>query len=131
MNQERASDLLRPFLVYLICLPLALLVGYFFASPDWMYSWGVTAVVLLLLTVPILLRVHHWVLLVAWNSSVTFYLLHGLQFWIVAGAISLLFAIGQRTVDARFRFLSVREITRPIIFFFFVVFLTAEATGGI
>jgi len=129
---NNASLVLRSFLVYLVCLPLAVILGFQLANPDWRHSWGAAAVVMFILILPILLRFHHPLLIIAWNSSIVFMPLPGTPpFWLLMALISTTISIGHRTIDHKFRFLSVPELTRPLILMAIIVLGTAEVTGGI
>ena len=91
---NNASLVLRSFLVYLVCLPLAVILGFQLANPDWRHSWGAAAVVMFILILPILLRFHHPLLIIAWNSSIVFMPLPGTPpFWLLMALISTTISI--------------------------------------
>ena len=54
-----ASALFRTLLVYGLCLPLAVFLGYLLANPTDLTTVGVVAALGLLLMTPLLLRWHH------------------------------------------------------------------------
>jgi hypothetical protein len=132
MTSDRMSAALRPLLIYIVCLPLALFLGFQIANPDWRYSSGVVAVVLFVLAFPLFMRFHHPLLVLAWNASIAFAFLPGnLQLWIVMAAVSITISLAQRMLNNKNRFLSAPEITRPLIVFAVIVLVTAKMTGGI
>ncbi len=76
--------LIRSLLVYAICIPLAIVLGYMITDPlDRTTDYGRLAIVLFLLVLPkLLLRWYHAWLIVIWNMSITFIYMPGF----VAGA---------------------------------------------
>jgi len=125
------ANLLRSLIIYGICLPLAILLGYLLTTPD-QSSVSTIGVVLAILIIPILLRFHHAFLVISWNLGMMMFFLPGSPTsWLTMSIISFLIFLGQRILDKRFRFLTVPEINRPLIILLLVVIITAEATGGI
>ncbi len=126
-----ASTLIRSLLIYSICLPLAIFLGYLLATPLDFTTFFVVGFVLFFLTVPIWLRWHRLLLIASWNTSAVLFFLPGrphaalLMAW-----ISFFISFGQYILNRRLRFLSVPSLTRPMIFLTVVVLVTAEMTGG-
>jgi len=127
------ATLLRSLVIYGICLPLAVVLGFLAtnsANLD-VNSIGAIGVIIGILLIPILLRFHYFLLVASWNMSMILFFLPGRPaFTLAMSAISFLIFIGHRTLDKRFRFLSVPEINRPVIALVLVILITAEATGG-
>jgi hypothetical protein len=127
-----SPTVVRSLLIYVICLPLAILVGYMMASPLEWGSFITLGMVLAILSVPLLLKFHHPLLMFGWNSSMIVFFLPGAPtVWLPLVALSLTISIVRRTIDPGYRFISVREITLPLIALAVVILVTAELTGGI
>jgi len=122
----------RVHLVYILCLPLAVVVGYFWAEPlDWA-GLGILLLMLGLLTVPFLMRFHYPLMLFAWNSSMVLFFISGsLQLWMVAVACSLFFSVLGRATDSNRKFLRAPFVTLPLMALLGVIMVTALLTGGI
>src|SRR5438552_19084488 len=70
-------SLFRSLLIYSICVPLALVLGYLITTPYDFTSFTVIGAVLFFLLIPLLLRWHHVWLIAAWNMSVVLFFLPG------------------------------------------------------
>src|SRR6185436_6358158 len=57
----------RGHLIMGLCLPLAVLVGYFLAQPLESGSFAVVLLVLSVLSVPLFIKWHHPLLILCWN----------------------------------------------------------------
>src|SRR6266446_4708248 len=89
-----AFPLFRSLLIYGICVPLALVLGYLISTPYDFTSFTVVGLVLFFLLVPLLLRWHHVWLIATWNMSIVLFFLPGRPLlWLVLAWISLLIAI--------------------------------------
>src|ERR1051325_4267887 len=131
-----ASSLLRWLLIYSICLPMAIFLGYVIAqegNPLYSLSTYFAIVpVLFLLVLPLLLRWHHGLLITTWNFNVMLYFLPGRpQLWMAMAWFSLLLAIVQYILNRQLRFLSAPGVTRSVLLLAAVVLATAECRGGI
>ena len=127
-----APALFRSLLVYGICLPLAVILGYLLATPLDFSSLGVEVLVLAVLAVPLLLRWHHIWLIAAWNSTAVVFLVPGRpQVWMLLAGISLTISILQSALNRNMRFLSAPLVAWPLLFLTLVVLITARLTGGI
>jgi len=126
-----AVSLFRSLLVYSICVPLALVLGYMMATPDDFTSFSIIAGVLLFLLIPLLLRWHHIWLIAAWNMSVVLFFLPGRpSIWIALAWISLLISFVQYILNRKHKFIYVPEVTKPLILLVLVTLVTAKFTGG-
>jgi hypothetical protein len=131
MNNN-APAILRALIVYAICVPLAIFVGYSLANPLDYSSLGFYGVVVAVLASPILLRWHYPLLLFSWYSSVTFAFLPGApSLWVFMVVVSLSLSVLERILNNRMHFIRVPQITWPLLAMLGVVVLTAELTGGI
>ena len=127
-----SSTFLRGIIIYSICLPLAVLLGYMIAGPLTWTSFGTVMTVLFALILPLLLRFHHPLMVLGWNAAVVIFFLPGSpKIWLPLVVLSLTISLIRRTVDQRYRFISVRELTWPLLVMTFIIMVTAQATGGI
>src|SRR5439155_22213287 len=82
---------LRSLLIYSICVPLAIFLGYLMATPADFTTYTVLGFVLFMLILPFLLRWHHAWLIAAWNmTAVVFFLPGRPDVWMALAWISLL-----------------------------------------
>ena len=127
-----AVSLFRSLLIYGLCLPLAIFLGYLLATPLDFTTFATVGLVLLLLTVPILLNWHRPLLILCWSTSVVVPVLPGSPpMWLTMAGISLLIAVLQRTLNKDMKFLHVPSVTWPLVFLAMVILVTAKFTGGI
>lgn len=124
--------ILRALVIYGICLPLAIYLGYSLATPDDRGTLAVIGLILLVLLLPLLLHWHHLLLVCSWNmAAVVFFLPGKLELWIVMGYVSLTIALVQRALNRDMKFLKVKSVAIPLIFIAVVVVVTAWLTGGL
>jgi len=122
----------KSLIIFGICIPLALLVGYLLATPTDLMSFAAIGIVVLLLAIPLLLRWHYPALLVCWNANVTVFFLPGQPtLWMLLAGVSLFFTALACIMDKQIRFQNVRAITWPLVFLTLVILVTAKLTGGI
>jgi hypothetical protein len=115
-----------------LCLPLAVLVGYFLAQPLESGSIAVVVLVLSMLCVPLLMKWHHPLLILSWNACANPLFLPGRPcLWMLMAFVSLFFAVLSRSVNSNRRFIQVPSMTKPLVFFAVIVLATAMVTGGI
>ena len=127
----RENFLPRGLLVYGLCLPLAVLLGYLLATPSAFRSFTIVALVLCVLAIPLLLRWHFVILFASWNAAILFPFLPGQPYiWTVAALGSLILTLLQRIMDKRYEALSVPSLTRPLVLLGIWVTITAGVTGG-
>lgn len=130
MNDARTA--FRALLVYVVCIPLALLLGYLLANPFDTMSITMVGVVLIVLVAPLLIQYHYAFMLLALNmGAVVFFLPGRMNLWIVAVTLSFAVSFTHRILDRKVHFISVPQLTRPLLVLLAVVLLTAEARGGI
>src|SRR6266446_3883411 len=127
-----ASSLFRSLIVYAVCVPLAIVLGYLMAQPfDWT-TFTVLGALFFLLAVPLLMRWYHPWLIATWNMCLVLPFLPGKPAARMALAwIGLGIAVGQYVLNRRLKFLNVPSVTRPLLFMVLVVLVTAKCTGGI
>jgi hypothetical protein len=128
---SNASALFRSLLIYGLCLPLAVVLGYLLANPMDLTTVTVVVVLVFILTIPLLLRWHHPWLIATWNCSALLFFIPGKpQVWMGLAAASLAISVLQYTLNRRLTFLHAPTLTRPILFLTAVVLITARLTGG-
>ncbi|HNR72473.1 MAG TPA: hypothetical protein PKI07_13160, partial [Verrucomicrobiota bacterium] len=74
---SNASALFRSLIVYGLCLPLAVALGYLLANPLDLTTVVVVGSLCFILMIPIFLRWHHVWLIAAWNMSAVVFFLPG------------------------------------------------------
>lgn len=125
-------SIIRALLIYGLCLPLAIFLGYILAMPLDQGSLMFVAVAIFLPLIPILLRWHHVLLIVSWNMSMVLFFLPGSPYlWIVLTAMSLGLTLLQHILKRNVAFASVPSVTLPLLFLAAVILVTAKLTGGI
>ena len=129
---SNAPAVFRSLLVYGLCLPLAVFLGYLLANPLDPTTLMAVGVVLLALLIPLLLRWHHVWLIATWNmSAVVFFLPGRPNFWVVLAIISFTIGVLQYAMNRDLKFIYVPSVARPLLFLAIVVLITAYVTGGI
>lgn len=130
---SNASALFRSLVVYGLCLPLAVILGYLLATPDeGLTTLIVVGIILFILMIPFFLRWHHAWLIAAWNMSAVLFFLPGRpNIWVGMAAISFSIGILQYAINRKMTFLHVPSVTRPVLFLAAVVLITMRLTGGI
>src|SRR5271157_4422569 len=107
----------RAQLVYALCLPLAVLVGYLLAEPSDLGSVLMVMAVLGLLSIPLLMRWYHLLLLTTWNAIIVPYFLPGQpQIWVLLAYVGLGFALANRFTNPDAKFISVPSLSQPLLF---------------
>jgi hypothetical protein len=132
MNTNNAPALIRTLIIYAVCIPLAVWIGYLLAEPADRSTFSYAGILALLFLAPILLRWHHFLLIAGWNLGLEIFFLPGTPpVWLLLTALSLGISVLHRTVNSKAHFLSAPEVAWPLVFLLAVVITTAELTGGI
>jgi hypothetical protein len=122
----------RTHLIMALCLPLAVLLGYFLAEPMDSASLAIVVVVLMLLAVPLLMKWHHPMLVLSWNAIIAPAFLPGQpSVWMIMALAGLLFAMLNRSVQRNHQFIFIPSLAKPLLFLGGVVLVTAMLNGGI
>lgn len=122
----------RNHLIFGLCLPIAVLLGYMLAEPLDSGSLVVLVMVVSVLFVPLVMKWHYPMLVLSWNAFITPIFIPGHPpLWIIMVWLSLFFGLLARSVSIENRFLEVRSINRAMIFMAIVVIGTALASGGL
>src|SRR5882724_1272287 len=129
---SNASDLFRSLVVYAVCLPLAVFLGYSLANPLDITTYVVLGIVIMVMMIPLFLRWHHTWLIACWNMNAVLFFLPGRpRIGLLMCLISLFISVFHYILDRRRKFISVPGITRPLLFLAAVVLITSRLTGGI
>jgi hypothetical protein len=127
-----ASTLLRTLLIYSLCIPLAIFVGYVITDPLNTSSFVEMGLVLGFLLLPLLLKWHREILLIFWNFGAILFFLPGRpEAWLGLAWISFTIAVVQYILNPRQKFLVVPSIARPLLFLVLVAIATAFLRGGV
>src|SRR5205809_425424 len=90
----------RAHLTMALCLPLAVLLGYVLAEPLDSTSIAVVVFVLAILSVPILMKWHHPLLILSWNAAINPIFFPGrAPLWLALSGASVVIAIISRATD--------------------------------
>ena len=129
---SNASALFRSLLVYGLCLPLAVFLGYLLANPMDFATVTVVVVIFFVLTIPLLLRWHHAWLIATWNTTAMLFFVPGKPaVWMGLAVASFTICILQYALNRRMKFLHAPSVAWPLLFLTAVVLLTARLTGGL
>ena len=129
---SNAFSLFRSLIIYAICLPLAIFLGYLLATPDDFVSFAMVTLVLVSLALPLFLRWHHPLLVLTWNMAATAFFLPGSpSIWLLVCGISLTISVLQHALNKTNKFIHVPSLAWPLLFLAVVVLVTAKLTGGI
>lgn len=122
----------RPALILVLCLPLAVLIGYLLADPLDAGNALMIALMVGILSIPLLIHGYHPLLIFAWNAVITPSFLPGQLFlWVPVAFVGLGFAMFNRFINPDARFISNPPITRSLLFLLIVVLGVAFAHGGL
>ena len=122
---------LRLHLIYGVCLPLALLLGYMLAEPLDSTSMGLVLLVFSVLAVPLLMQWYHPMLIMSWNACISPYMLPGRPYlWMLMVLASGVFALLARATNPTNKRVPSPTIARSLFAVLIVVLVTAFATGG-
>ena len=114
-----------------LCLPLAVILGYFLTDPLEPSSVALVGFVLAALAVPLMMKWHHPLLIFTWNSALAPSFLPGQPYlWTLLAGVGFGFGVLNRCVDSNKRFVDVASIRNSLIFLGGVVTITAYFNGG-
>ena len=132
MNSPNNAAALRTLIIYAVCVPLAVMIGYVLTNPMDYSTLGVLGIVVLLLISPALLRWHHPMLILSWNLGMTLFFLKGSpNLWFLMVLLSLGISLLERALSGEMHFVRAPQITWPLLCLVAVALLTAKLTGGI
>jgi hypothetical protein len=124
--------IVRSLLVYIICLPLAILLGFLVSDPLDKHNVVMFGVGTLLLLLPLLLRWYHAWLIAIWNMTVTFIYMPGLlPGWMPMACLAFVIALGHFILNRERKFLPSQSVTLSLVFLALVILVTAKMRGGL
>lgn len=129
---NNAPAILKALVIYAICVPLAVVVGYTLTDPLDYTTFAYAGILALVLLFPLLLRWHYPLLLLSVNTNAIIFFIKGRPaFWLVMVTLSLGISVLERAMSSQKRFIRVPQITWPLICMIGVVYFTAKLTGGL
>ena len=131
MNTVNPTALFRSLIVYAICVPLAILLGYLLTNPLDYQSMGFIGLLLAVLIFPLLMKWHYPLLVFSWGLPVVLFFLPGrptLFFAMVAASLGI--SVVERILDRNQPFLPSSAVRWPLLAFIALIFLTAKLRGG-
>ena len=122
----------RSHLIYGLCIPLAVFIGYLLAAGLDSPSLAVVVFILCIICIPVMMRWHHPLLIFSYNALVCPIFLPGRpMLWMLLAVLSFLFSILDRSVGRDLQFFRAKWVSISLIFLGAVVFVTATIHGGI
>lgn len=119
-------------LIYALCLPLAVLMGYFLASPTDFSNVAIIVALASLLMVPVLMKHYHPILIACWNAAITPYFIPGApHLWMLMAIVGFGFAAVNRFTSPKAQLIEATWINRSLGALLLIVTLTALLRGGI
>jgi O-Antigen ligase len=129
MSNDSAAA--RTLIIYAICAPLAIFLGYLISDPLDKTTDIVFGVVFFLLILPLMLRWYHAWLITLWNTYITMMFLPGLlPGWMPMACIALAIAVGHYILNRERKFLKAPSVAWSLVTLGLVVAITAEFRGG-
>ncbi|MEO7299440.1 MAG: O-antigen ligase family protein [Verrucomicrobiota bacterium] len=121
-----------PIKIALLLSVFAIFVGYIVASPVTWTALGVYSLIFFIFSLPLLLRWHHFLVILTWNSNAVIYLLPGTPpLWMAMVGLSLVISLAQYALNSQEKYLFVSELIRPLVFLLILVLLTVLFKGGV
>lgn len=128
---NNASAILKALVLYAVCVPLAIWLGFLVAGPLSYSTLGIFGIVAMVLAFPLLMRWHYPLMLLSWSAVASMFFLPGRpSLWMVMIALSFGISLLQRALEKDVRFIHVPQVTLPLLFLVVVVLVTAKFTGG-
>jgi hypothetical protein len=132
MDGNTSFTVTRTQLMWAICLPLAVILGYLLADPITNGTLAVLVMLGTILCVPIILRWHHPLLVICWNASIVFNRFsESIYLWMFLAVVGFIIGILNRATHQRYQFLVPRSVLWPSAFLALVALFTAGITGGL
>ena len=126
-----AISVIRALIIYSICIPLAIFLGYVLANQD-RYTFQSIGAIFGFLLLPLLLKYHHPALILSWNTTTVIFFLTGRpNIWMLLAMASFTITVLQYILARQSVQTNVPLVTRPLLMFGAVVLATALLTGGI
>ncbi len=129
---EQQTTVSRNALIYGACIGVAVLLGYLLSDTMSRRSLALVGGFVGAISLPILLKWYHPLLIVSWNANIAFWFLPGkpsIAFLMSLTAFGV--AVLSRCMSTRYRFHNDRFLTWALVVFVGVLLVTAYGTGGI
>ena len=132
---NNAPAILRSLIIYVVCVPLAIFIGYLLTDPTQLMGRDTSAmafvgILALIIVSPLLLRWHHPLVCLSWNSTMVIFFLPGQPgLWFIVTLLSLIFSVLHRTLGGVKQLVSVPQVTWSLLCLIAVVAFTAKMTG--
>jgi hypothetical protein len=131
MNNINSPALFRSLIVYAVCVPLAIVVGWTLTNPLDYQSVGFIGVLAAVLVFPLLMKWHYPLLIFSWTAPLTVFFLPGHPFIFMPMVMaSLSISVVERILNKDQHFLPAGGVRWPLLAMLAVVVFTAEMTGG-
>lgn len=125
------NQVVRMLLVYAICIPLAIAVGYLITNPLDYTTLGFLGVVIVLILSPIFIKWHYPIMVFGLSlPAQMFFLVGNPPAWQVVVMLSLGIAIVERATSSEHRFLKAPAMTWALLYTALMAFITMKLTGG-
>lgn len=127
-----AFALFRSLIIYGVCLPLAIFIGYLLATPTDFGSMVPLGLLLLVMMLPLFLKWHYAWLVLTWNCAAGLFFLPGrftICWWMIC--ISFTISVLGYIMNRKLKFIYVPSVVKPLLFLLAVVLVTAKFTGGL
>ena len=132
MNNVNSAGLFRSLIVYAICVPLAIIIGYTLTNPLDYQSFGFIGVLVAILVFPLLMKWHYPLLIFSLTAPLTMFFLPGRPYILLPMvAVSFTISLVERILNREQHFISVPSVKWPLLALAAVFLFTAEMTGGI
>ncbi|HEX4265686.1 MAG TPA: O-antigen ligase family protein [Verrucomicrobiae bacterium] len=121
----------RSLIIYAVCIPLAIFLGYLISDPLDKTTDVVFGLVFFLLMLPLMFRWYHAWLIAMWNTYITMMFLPGtLPGWMPMACIALAIAVGHYILNRERKFLEAPSIAWSLLTLGLIVAVTAKFRGG-
>ena len=131
MNNINSSALFRSLIVYAVCVPLAIVVGYTLTNPLDLQSVSIFGLLAAILVFPLLMKWHYPLLIFSWAAPITVFFLPGHPtLFMPMVVMSLSISVVERILNREKAFVPSSSIRWPLLALLAVVIMTAEMTGG-
>ena len=122
----------RNHLIFGVCLPFAVLLGYLLADINDPVSRVVIGISIAVLSFPLLMRWYHPLMILAWNSAAQVTFVPGAPtMWAFFSVVGLFFAVLNRSVNSENKFVHAPSLTIPLVLFAILIVVTAAMSGGV
>jgi hypothetical protein len=120
----------RILIAYAVAVPLALVLGYLVATPD-LASIAAIGFVIFCLALPLVIKWHHALLIICWNSAFMLGFMPGQPLlWLLLAVLAFGMAAVNHVTGLK-SFLRAPELTKPVLFLLMVILVTARLRGGL